>query len=308
MRHKIGILEDKFTASSWYRSYGPLSRLTKEYDNIDIIDLPVKEINYKTLLPLTTVLILRPNSPGQLELVKLCNRLSIRVWIDLDDNLFEIPINNPAYYAYRNTDILEQCLKKADIVTVSTAHLSKVIKDKTGVNSHVINNAIDEIRLDITPRDMNIVWRGSATHYADLEIYKDVFTKLSTKYTLHFMGVAPIWKINYMYHAGQNLFDFYESFKNLKPTFLLYPLEENNFNYSKSNIAFLEATQAGAVTMTNLHTTEWNWNSILHDPEIFEKESLEDIYTNYLENSVKIVNKYYNINDINQSRLNLLNN
>jgi hypothetical protein len=143
-----------------------------------------------------------------------------------------------------------------------------------------------------------------------LEVYKDIFIKLSNKFNLYFFGVAPMWKINYNFIPGQNLFDFFNTFRNTNPTFLLYPLEENNFNYSKSNIAFLESAEAGAATITNLVTNEWNWNCILHDPSIFDssEKDLIDIHKNYLTLSRKIINSNYNIDELNSHRFTLLNN
>ena len=313
MSLKVGILEESFTASSWYRTYGPLNRLRKVTKEVEVISLSTKQIDYKDLLGIDVCLVPRPNSIGQLQLLKLCKQIGIKTWVDLDDNLYEVPLTNFAHKSYKNTDILTQSIQIADLVTVSTGHLALAVLDKTGIYAHVINNAIilpDNI--PVNDDEIKIIWRGSNTHYADLEIYKDVFSKL--KYPLHIMGCPLYWNnINYTYYEPQSIFEFFNAFKQIQPTILLYPLQEIPFNYSKSNIAFLEGVAAGAITFTNLSTPEWNWECIGNLKRIEDsilnksKDKLLEYYRKALDSSKTVVEKNYDLDSWNEMRLYLLN-
>jgi hypothetical protein len=295
----VGIVEDKFTATSWYRTHGVFAKLCRRYPDIQIKSL-TSEVGYRDLVYLDVILLSRPNGSRYLPLIDTCKQLGIKVWIDFDDDVFSIPYHNPAYFSYKDHDGIRNCIKKADIVTASTDALAVTLLENGAINVHTVHNCIELLPYKEPILSNRIAWRGSTTHVADLEVYKDIFARLSKKYELVFYGYAPHWKINFQFVNGTNLFDFYNTFYNDNLSFVLTPLENCKFNYSKSNIAWLEATNAGAVCFTNLTTKEWQWKSILKNPEILltkSKEQLVKIHKQAYELSRTIISQQYNIED-----------
>lgn len=309
---RIGIVEDKFTATSWYRTHGPLAMLYKECRDFEIINLD-STVNYRDLLKLDIILISRPNGSSYLSLINTCKRLGIKVWIDLDDDIYNIPVHNPAYFTYQDKEGISECLNLADIITVSTAHLAIIVNENINKECVVLHNAVDTSKLPeyTKPENITFAWRGSDTHMADLDSQKEYIIALSKRFNITFYGYAPHWHINFEYVKGSNLFDFYNIFYNSKTTFLLTPLEKIEFNYSKSNIAFLEATMAGAVCITNLTTKEWNWECILkfsNDLISAPEKKLIELHNTQFEIAKKVISECYNIHEINKERHKIIHN
>jgi hypothetical protein len=224
--------------------------------------------------------------------MKLSNKVSIWVY-----GLAMVAGLGNAYFAYKDSEGIQQCLRKADIVSASTDELSITLLENGASKVETIHNSIELLPYKEPVLSNRIAWRGSATHVADLEVYKDIFTRLSKKYELIFYGYAPHWKINFQFVNGTNLFDFYNTFYNDNIDFVLTPLENCKFNYAKSNIAWLEATNAGAACFTNLTTKEWQWESILKNPEILltkSKDQLAKIHKQAYELSRAIILQQYN--------------
>ena len=108
-------------ACSYYRSIGPLSKLKHINPKIKIQVL--SNVTWNSLFETDILFLARPDSKAFVEMAEMAQDLGIPVWIDWDDNILQIPPDNPAYKHYKSKTTVEsmkKCLEIADIVTVST--------------------------------------------------------------------------------------------------------------------------------------------------------------------------------------------
>jgi len=191
-----------------------------------------------------------------------------KIIFELDDDIFTIPKHNPAHKLTLETETLRYCLSLSDEVWVSTEHLKTVIEDEVpGKAIYVLPNLVD---LDswqhkiFNEGEIRMLWAGSKSHIADIQILKDLVEK--TNYETYFMGdyVEALSKWVRIEHTNLAVMvprkDLEHRLKYVDPVGLeaypetlsalgcnvgLCPLVDEPFNYSKSNIKWLEKTLAG---------------------------------------------------------------
>ena len=180
-----------------------------------------------------------------------------KIWYDLDDNLWEIPGSydikkNIGYNELKN---IAEFIELSDIITVSTLELKNYVDSKFGVNCIVINNGIDFDKYPINETSTTglTLWRGSPTHADDIEKFRDYFESFDE---VLFMGYNPITnkpklKVNGELLPTTDVGLYYNTLKNINPSYLLCFLSDNVFNRCKSNISYLEATLSGAISVNN---------------------------------------------------------
>jgi len=201
-----------------------------------------------------------------------------RVWVDYDDDLFTVPVGNPAFKIYGEPEVqqnVRKCMAMADLVTVSTEKL-RGIAYQYNPNTHVIRNAYNEFIFGRRPEPMKdrrklVVWRGSATHDADLAYLMPEITSLVERFkdwTFCFIG-EPFWQLKRILPEKQALFvksvdqmEYWEMLGQIQPAVMMVPLEPNAFNESKSCIAHIEGSYGGAVTVAP-HWEEWKLPGVL---------------------------------------------
>jgi hypothetical protein len=143
-----------------------------------------------------------------------------------------------------------------------------------------------------TAQTKTINWRGSNTHDEDLETVREQLIQFQTMhpdYTLNFMG-SPSWRVIQSFPTINNIkilpdtdiIEFWHTLKTIQPKVSIVPLVDNVFNASKSNIAFLESTWAGAATLAP-DMQEWrhpgilNYNTSQEFLEILNEIALDNI-------------------------------
>lgn len=312
-------------ATSWYRAYGPFGALRKENPDISLITGPGKYT--WSLFNLTDITFMqRPFSAGHLKIAKMAKDAKNFLWLDYDDDLFSVPQDNPAFRSYSNEGTrknISTMIAMADVVTVSTEFLKKKM-EPLNKNIIVVNNALNDYVLksfDPEPfkdRSKFFNWRGSNTHHRDIMRHaegminaKEMSLKKDWKW--HWIGYHP-WYVTERFADGQclvsdplDVMEFNKFMAKLQPTCQIVPLAKNDFNKSKSNIAWIEATYSGAVTIAP-DWEEWNKPGVLtySGPKQFEarlqhvmglpneelerllKLSQEEVKKNYL---LSVVNK-----------------
>lgn len=259
---KISIHEGApLSAVSYYRSIGTLSYLSKINKKIttDILS----KTSWASIVNTDIFYMERPQTNNDLEALEIAKDFNVKIWIDFDDLLHDIPKYNPCYKMYKNNDSLllknvEKALKIADVVTVSTS----TIKDyylKFNENIHVIENAHNDYRYPfekITETFDSINWRGSTTHRQDLlSVSQDIFRISDTydKWAWVFIG-NDIWfitdKIKRHFNIEECCTVVYNKFiKDARSAIQIVPLLFSPFNTAKSNIGWIEGTYAGSVTI-----------------------------------------------------------
>jgi len=314
----VGIYEPGgFTASSYYRSFGPLHAIK----DLRIVELP-RAMSVNTMYTVDVFFAARPYEPSDANLINLAKEIGLPVWVDFDDDIWNVPHTNPARQAYDGKiEAINRCCKLADIVTVSTPALADMVKRQLrGAAKHVevIRNAVRAPLEIVSPAiagdytgKTRIGWRGTSTHSRDLEQWRPLFHRLNEtkKFKIIFMGVTPAWSIDYDYHYFTDFFSFQYIFRKAALDFLLYPLEDCIFNRSKSNIAWLEATAVGAATFASLAAEEWDFPGIGHHPEKLitaKSKDMEKMRNDLVAKSVDTINKHFLLDDANKVRQDIL--
>ena len=251
---KIGITEVKpENACSYYRSFGTLGKLK----NVSLV--PLKEINWLSLNSIDILFIGRPDHKNYVELLRIAKDLNIPTWIDWDDNVLVLPEYNPAYAHFnsRKQEVID-CIKLADIVTVSTEDLKSQLSQYNG-NIHIIENAFNNYNYDFIKQESQVnevFWRGSNTHRGDLMTVHDEMVSVSNKFNdwiFLFVG-GDAWYVadkikNSAKGASVDILSYNKFLKYYPHSIMQVPLEDNSFNRSKSNIAWIEGTFNGCATI-----------------------------------------------------------
>lgn len=247
---------DPANAVSFYRTYGPLNRLSRllgftmlPWDGRAVWDI-VGQCDL--------IWIARPDE-RHVELVNLAKMMGIPVVCDLDDNLLAVPPTNPLFAIYQSPirrEGIGHCLRNADAVIVSTPALAKQI-EVCGCEPVVIPNAYDDgmfpYALKMRPTvSKTVVWRGTHTHSGDvIPVRSQILQVMSEHPEWQFvsMGDCPFMELpkNGVHLPPMPLLEYHRKLYELAPAFVIVPLEESPFNAAKSSCAWLEATHAQSV-------------------------------------------------------------
>lgn len=210
------------------------------------------------------VLIHRPINPVHLSLSKFVKEKGKKLWIDNDDDQLSIPMDHISYMIY-NSDITKESIKGsnrlADLVTISNRQILKSYRD---FNSNIVYYpcAYDERimpPLDLSPRNKAVLWRGSASHKKSIHEFAHCFEKIDKEvegWDFHFVGDYPwqilekikrnSWHCQSEYMPTEHLWDYA---RKLKPLIQMVVSTNDQFTKSRSNMAYLDGTIAGAVTV-----------------------------------------------------------
>lgn len=189
---------------------------------------------------------------------------------EIDDMLFNIPVwNYAAEYYNKSADVIKKIIGECDYMVTSTAKLKEVYSPYCKKISVIPNHLPKFIWGNIFPahdyKDENekirILWAGSQNHFAIPDVTdkrggdfgKDLikFIKKTVKdYDWHIMGGFPIElndvKGKLTFHPWKNVFEYPSYIKSIEPDICIAPLENIEFNKSKSNIKALEYTALGS--------------------------------------------------------------
>lgn len=251
-------------------------------------------INWVYLRGVDAVFMQRPFNNDHLKIMSMCKMHGKPTWIDYDDDLYSVPIQNPTHKIYSPRQVqnnITSLVAQADIVTVSTPalqlKLQKILERVASATENdqvpkkhfnpekivVIPNGYDEKLFGYSARKWNeplkeanlcAMWRGSHTHDADLSAYTlpltESFARDGWNWTLNFVG-SPWWgTMKTLEESGINSeriivtppldpIEYFHFLHHIRPAFVFVPLLDDPFNRAKSNIAWIEASHAGAVTL-----------------------------------------------------------
>lgn len=215
------------------------------------------------------VLIERPISPPALSIIQHCKALRCAVWLDYDDNLLDIPDYNTAqdyFYEKTNANIVRQCMALADVVSCATDYLSRLYQ---GINRNTITipNAWNDFRFSLASpsgpsQPIRMAWRGANKHDGDLYGVRSPLSGALAEpaFQWMFFGNRPFYLSlkREQYQPWNGIASYFHMFYTSGIDYLFVPLEANNFNRGKSNLAWIEATIAGAVTIAPMSLPEFD--------------------------------------------------
>lgn len=200
----------------------------------------------------------------------MARKHGVKIVMDLDDSLWNLHDDNPAYSVYKKgeqalQDFTSIC-NEVDYITVTNDYLKHVVMNntrKTAQEIFVFPNYVDlKFYKHRSPfKDdgrINLVHFGSTTHFIDLnnwEFVKGVDRIMKEYPQVYFKTIGAFipafkekWGLRYENLYGHQ--DIYEWVKNYFPKFmddtdiLVVPLQDDIYNRSKSAIKWIEASSA----------------------------------------------------------------
>lgn len=317
----------RWDATSFYRSWGVIHNLNRQMNKtLELIPFGGNRFTWAELGGFDVVLFQRPARADDLKLAEYCKDLGLKVWVDYDDNLFRLPNESRAYFDYNLPAVkktMQGMIMIADAVSVSTLDLKeyfdKIIPPSNKVE--VIPNALNDDWIKPAKEfnaDSNvIIWRGSETHWADLAYFNEPLYEAikASEDEWHFLGYNPALLTNtdvapkICPHKGEDVMIYNQILKQLKPRIMHVPLVDNELNRAKSNIAWIEATYAGAVCIAP-NWPEWNRPGVIcyDTPEDFAallKTPSQD-YAKCWRASMDYINENLLLSYVNQKRKDIL--
>lgn len=291
---------------SWYRVQGVFAYLEKEMQDVKF-GYSNDSDTWREMFHWDIIYFNRAFGVQALEVLRNLKLLKKQLWLDYDDNIFNLDKQHQHYETYIDKTTIEankEIIKLADVITVTTVFLKDLLSEYN-TNIIVIPNSYND---HIFPfRDMSdivrddiILWRGSNFHRHDLFDFKDQISEITKDSRLKwvFMGDDP-WFIkttenekNIIYIPPSDAVSFYKDLYKSKPFLLHVPLKNDDFNLAKSNIAMLEAILAGT-TILAPKTHEWEHDGVFtytdkHD--YLEKLRALSYSTNtYIEKHYKLI-------------------
>ena len=191
----LAITPGPLDATSLYRCWGPLSALHKS-KKIDLVE--DAQVNWKTLRAVDLVFMSRPSLPVHLRIAEMARNNSVPVVVDWDDDLFDVPVSNPAFWTTSADEEFKDTCKKilaiSSLVIASTEHLKKNFEGLGVKRVEVVPNAWDEEVLGLGDggnENPVVMWRGSNTHDADLASISAPLLEVmgdEKEFSLHFLG------------------------------------------------------------------------------------------------------------------------
>ena len=267
-----------------YRASGPLFELGKSdwYE----VDIASRNFAYSKIFRKYDIFYLQRPRSIDLETACLAKKFGLKLVVDYDDDLFNVPVHNPAHLGLHSEEIdcMRDVICASDLVTVSTKSLKDEIEGQTmHKNVQIVPNSLNDSIFELGEKqnfNKVIVWRGSNTHAKDLYSVKDGLNKIikeRSDWTFVFMYYFPFFiekEKNVIYTDWISPFyNYMNQLKSTYPGIVIHPLTENKFNKSKSNIAWIEATHAGAACVAP-DLPEWKQPGIVN----YESDNGQDFY------------------------------
>lgn len=285
-------------ATAFYRSSGVLYGLLKE---LNIRNLAFKEFTWAEVAQVDAAFFQRPWGVNIPQIIDMFHDQGKKVWVDYDDDLFSVPFFNKTHKIYSDKkaqNAMASILSKADKVTVSTialqAKFQKILEAVKDGNPNDKTLILDPTKIIHVPNAYNrqfmgpiekqgrqkkiVLWRGSSTHDKDLMEYTAAMGKVMGNhldFTYTFVG-SPFWWSIEQFETIQGITDknlvlagmldpieYMRFLREIKPCLIVVPLHDCEFNRAKSNIAWIEATMAGAVCLAP-NWPEWQRPGVIN--------------------------------------------
>jgi hypothetical protein len=203
------------------------------------------------------------------------------IW-DLDDDLLDIdrhyecdkPVAAPMIEG------LHECLDLADLITASMDHLACRIDrlHKTAVVPNLID-LDDNPPLTYCDCGNSILYTGSPSHAADLELVRDLHGETDRDFPWIFYGIKPKWLTRHdTWIPWSRVSDYPKVCRLARPWLSLCPLEPCLFNESKSPIKVWEtATLGSSVLASDTGPYRGHPAAMVPEGEAFGMKHLQDI-------------------------------
>jgi hypothetical protein len=255
--------------TSLYRGVGPLEAMRRQDRRLELDYAPEgpeggrATPHWNWIARNDALFLQRPFEEIDIHAAVLARMQGKPVWMDWDDDLTCIPHSNKYRQIYDPATMKQRMgklLSLADVVSVTTEALKEKMCQVSGAGCQprIIPNAC-HWPFSNAQRQRRVTWRGGHSHDADLLAFLPAIAELARlpQFSLWkwcFLGEPP-WQVreaipeaNFEQWADTPHM-YMPAFGYLGPWVNLVPLADHPFNRSKSNLAWIEATCAGAITL-----------------------------------------------------------
>ena len=244
---------------SYWRNLRPLTELQRAHPNIQVRFMDEK-VSLSDLMQTDLVIMFRPVREDSLKFIEnVKSRIfNCKLILDIDDNLWRLPPGHPHEIEYtEHAQTLRKIYSMADGIWCSTEAIMPFADAMYG-RGVVVPNAVLERDLPEKPSAYKgvVMWRGSIANFDDIESDHafEQFQENQAKFSRwFFMGYYPkrLRDINTKGLPPVDVARYMSNLLDIGANVMWKPLCENEFNASKSNIAWIEATIAGGICVTN---------------------------------------------------------
>jgi hypothetical protein len=267
----------------------------------------------------------RPSTEEDIERIIIAKEYGKKIWVDFDDDLLHVPYGNQYFERFdKAIPLVKLILSLCDVISVSTEQIKTSLIEFTKAPIEVIPNAHNDYAYPVdkrmvVPRKKTIMWRGGSSHAEDLLIHKDVIIEIAKgfpEWSWIFFGYNPWYitqelpKESVATWNAEPIDRYFGILKSVGHAITMVPLKDSLFNRAKSNCAWLEATWAGADTVSS-SLPEWqavgcaakesfkeNLEDALTENETSRKESVEESW-NYIKSTLLL-------SKVNEKRLEII--
>lgn len=262
LRHDDHTLHVAFFASDtmgcgYYRAFQPARLLQGTTQPIVAYPTFVAD---KLLIDWAHVLVWeRTSSPAVLAAARAIAHRRVQLY-DLDDDVFGVPPENPAYAATSNPAYAENVrgfLAVAEHVLTTNA----VLGERLGRPFTVVPNAVDPERFVRQENETDVVrvgWAGSTSHAVDLRVIADALRQLVREFgpriqlvTMGYDGGALLEGLPVEHHPFTPVGAYAGALAALRLDIGLAPLADIPFNHAKSPIKYAEYSALGIPTVAS---------------------------------------------------------
>lgn len=238
------------------------------------VDVTGGAVDFDHLLEYDTICVQRVSNWDSVSVLERMKKVGKRIIYDIDDDLFDIPDDNPAAKGFGRSEQMAavECMKLADAVTVTTVPLQERLTRLIGKAPVVVPNSIDvDAGWQPTPLTgspdgwKRIFWQGSNTHDEDWEECFQAVCRVMQKrrdVRLVVLGFLPTlvkkdmahgqhWTSRIEYLGPMDPEAYFRLIKNVRAEVGLAPLRANDFNMAKSSIKWIENTMIGMPTIAS---------------------------------------------------------
>lgn len=318
MKKLLYISPNPKSAVSWYRGLGVLNQLR----GTEVTDGSNSEQSWNSISQYDIIFLERPCRETDVYIMNYAKMLGKKVWVDFDDLAWEVPKYHPQAFSYRSEAFknnIKMCIMGADVVTTTNQYLADKIKPMNN-NVVIIPNALnDYVFKDFKKYNKNskdILYRGGPQHMADLDEFSEEITNViddNPKYNFHFWGFSPYMIGDFVKNDSNvhwmpqiDIMYYFQKIQDLNPKVVMVPLIKSDFNKAISNIAWIEATLAGAVALVPSYSISFVVDGALtYGDDSFEVlliESVKEDLHKYHELSVQTVKDKFLLSVVNEKR------
>ena len=267
------LIKDKSGCGYW-RMVVPARYMDEEKYHLECAEV---EVVYDYLLEYDTIVVQRVHNWAEFYVIEKLKRAGKRVVYDIDDDIFNIPPDNPASQIILpdHQGAARAIMNVADLITTP----SEVIRERFGFpdKTVVIPNALDlddgypvlsgddaeDLDKISSPDEWRrILWQGSPTHAQDwFECAQavDQVMEMNDDVRLTILGFLPPvvqsfvedesrpwWSARVEFEPFSEVETYIQTTKHLRAEVALAPLTDHPFNAAKSALKFVEYSAVGA--------------------------------------------------------------